>query len=98
MPLQPHSVIVASDAQVSCDVADEVVILHLGESAYFGLDNVGAAVWRLLQTPKRFDEVVEAVMREFDVEHETCVRDLDALLADLAAKGLVRITTIENSG
>lgn len=85
------SVVVASKEQVSCELDGEAAILNLKDGVYYGLDPVGAAVWKLLQQPRTVSELRDALLEEYEVDAERCERDLMALLAELATCGLVQI-------
>lgn len=85
--------IVATKRQVSCTVAREVVILHLDDGAYYGLDEVGARIWQLVQEPRTVGELVRGIVAEFDVENEECARDVRELLVELAHRGLIEQET-----
>jgi sulfur transfer complex TusBCD TusB component (DsrH family) len=69
----------------------ETVILSLKDGVYYGLEDVGARIWSLLQRPIRVSAIRDALVAEYDVEPERCRRDLLALLQDLAARGLVEV-------
>ena len=83
------STIVACSDQISCEIDGEAAILNLKTGFYFGLDPIGAEIWRMLAVPRRFSEIVDAILSSYDVEPERCERDLAALLRDLKARGLV---------
>ena len=91
-PLIPESatVVVAADVLVS-DFADEVVILNLRDGVYYGLEEVGARIWQLLQHPVTVTDICGALLSEYDLESERCISDVRALVTELAAKGLVEI-------
>jgi hypothetical protein len=72
-------------------VDGEAVILHLEDGLYYGLNPVGARIWELVQAPVSVGEVQGALLDEYDVEPEVCRAELVALLAELAARGLVEI-------
>ena len=89
----PESAVVrVTDRQVACDVADETVILHLHEGVYYGLNRVGTCIWRNLQTPCRVEQLVDAVLAEFEVSRERCLEDVRALLGDLERHQLVTVS------
>ncbi|HMR10061.1 MAG TPA: PqqD family protein [Polyangiaceae bacterium] len=88
-PPTDDRVFVATRRQVSCTVSDEVVILHLDDGAYYGLNQVGTRVWELLQEPRRLDEIVMAVVSEFDVSRSACEADIRGLLKELGERGLL---------
>src|SRR5579872_4425010 len=89
--LSENTVVVASKDQVSCNLGDEAALLHMNKGVYYGLDPVGAQIWKLLQSPRRVAEIHEAVSREYDVEPERCERDLRALLERLLEEGLIEV-------
>jgi hypothetical protein len=86
-----QSVVVVVRDQVSCDLGGEAAILNINKGVYYGLDPVGAHVWNLLQNPQRVAEIQRAVMQAYDVEPERCRRDVDALLENLLAEGLIEV-------
>ena len=90
--ISKQAVVVANRDHLSCDVADEAVVLHLASGAYFGLNEVAAAVWRMLQTPRTVEEIEALVLSQYKVERTQCEQDVSRLLHDLAQAGLVRIT------
>jgi hypothetical protein len=90
--ITPQSIVVAAPDQVSSDLSGEAVILNLASGMYYGLDEVGARVWSLLQQPCAVAAIRDAILAEYEVEPERCERDLLALLADLEAAKLVEIT------
>lgn len=86
-----NSTVVATRDQVSSDLKGEVAILDLKAGVYYGLDEVGARIWNLLQEPKIVSEIRNTLLEEYDVEPDRCERDLLALLQRLADEGLVEV-------
>jgi hypothetical protein len=86
-----QAIVVAAERQVSCDLADEAAILDLNSGVYFGLNAVGAHIWKLVQTPRTVNEVRDALLEEYDVAPERCERDLFALLQELITHGLIEV-------
>ena len=86
-----HSIIVATKDQVSCDLAGEVAILNVKSGVYYGLDPVGARIWKLVQEPREVVEIQNAITGEYDVEPKQCAQDLVTLLEKLLAEGLIEV-------
>jgi hypothetical protein len=84
-----HSTVVAARDQVSSDLGKEVAILDLKAGVYYGLDDVAARIWNLIQEPRTVNEIRDILLEEYEVEPERCERDLLALLERLAAEGLI---------
>ena len=90
-PLSANTIVVATSEQVSCAVGDESVILGLKNSVYYGVNPVGASVWKLLQSRRSIAELRDAVLEEYDVEKERCERDLLELLGKMQTEGLIQV-------
>ena len=88
---------VVSAEQLSTELGDEVVILGLKDSIYYGLHGVGTRIWQLLQTPHTLNDIVDVIVAEYDVDRETATGDLERLLDDLRSRGLVAISLPQGS-
>jgi hypothetical protein len=86
-----ETTIVAKRDLASVDLDDEAAILNLKTGIYFGLNEVGAWIWRLIQEPRAVAAIREAVLAEFEVEPEVCQADLQALLRDLEHNQLIEV-------
>lgn len=85
------SVVIAGKDQVSCEFEGEAAILNLRDNIYYGLDDVGAVVWKLVQEPRQVNEILDLLLDQYDVDAERCTRDLLALLSKLAGLGLIEV-------
>jgi hypothetical protein len=93
-PLCVQSVVVAANEQISCPLGEESAILNLKNSVYYGLDPVGAHVWKLLREPKSVRELRDALLDEYDVEAERCEQDLLELLEKMRGEGLIEVRAV----
>jgi hypothetical protein len=78
-----------SDQAIASAVADETVILHLGNGTYYGLDPIGARLWEAIQANEVPASIRDGLLSTYDVEPERLSEDLRALLGDLAANELI---------
>ena len=83
------SVFVAVQDQVSTNLEDEAVILHLKKGVYYGLNPVGARVWSFLQEPHSVVEIRDMILQEYEVAPQRCEQDLLELLKELLSNGLI---------
>jgi len=84
--------VMVAKEQVSCDLAGEAAILNLQTGVYYGLDPVGARIWNLIQQPRTVSDVVQVLLKEYEVDSERCERDVFGLLQELASEGLIEVT------
>jgi len=89
--LNPASIAVVSDNQLSTTLSGEVVILGLRDTLYYGLQEVGTRVWELLQTPRSIRQIVAQIVAEYDVSEDAAATDIVRLLGELQERGLITI-------
>ena len=86
------SIVVVTKDQVSADLSGEAAILNLKSGIYFGLNTVGASIWKLIQEPRIVNEINDALVQEYDIDPDQCEKDLLALLEELFSKDLIEVT------
>jgi hypothetical protein len=67
----------------------ELVLLDFARGEYFGLDEVGAEIWRALAEGKELGAVADHLAATFAVEREEALQDIIALVEELHAQHLV---------
>jgi hypothetical protein len=77
------------------EVDDEAVILSMPTGEMFELNATGTRVWQLIQQPVTVGELRDRLVESYDVDPETCLRDLLQLLQDLAARGLIEVRGVD---
>ena len=78
----------SSDA-LFAEVAGDVVALHVQRGRSYGMEKVTASVWRLLEQPSDLETICEQLEREYEVDAETCRREVGQLIELFEQEGLV---------
>jgi hypothetical protein len=76
---------------LEAEVDGELVALHVDKGTCYGFNSTATKVWALIEQPKRLSELQDELLAEYDVDPETCRRQLNELLAELEADELVEI-------
>jgi hypothetical protein len=82
---------VPADILIS-QVGGESVILNLKSEHYFGLDEVGTAMWAAITGSDSIQTAYEKLLSEYDVDREQLKQDLADLIEKLVDHGLVEIS------
>ena len=77
------------DTVLSTELHDEGVLLNLETGEYFGLDEVGMEMWKVLRANGDVGAARAALLEQYDVAEDVLARDLDELVAKLAERKLV---------
>jgi hypothetical protein len=71
------------------ELEGEAVLLDLASGRYFGLNAVGTRIWMLLESGSTVAAAAAALAAEFEADAEQIARDVDELVAELSARGLL---------
>lgn len=81
---------ISTDARFVANV-DGGVVLDMAADRFFGLDPVGAFIWKRIEEGLSEAEIVTRVSQECGAELEAVRTDVRSFLADLQQKGLVTV-------
>ena len=77
------------DTVLSTELHDEGVLLNLETGEYFGLDEVGMEMWKVLRANGDVGAARTALLEQYDVAEDVLAKDLDELIAKLAERKLL---------
>ena len=97
MTVRSDSVVVRDSEPIFTTIDSEVVMLSPRAQAYFGLGMVGSEIWNAIEKPRRVDELCTALLQEFEVDADTCRREVLNFLNDLVERGLAHIVRQEGT-
>ena len=83
--------ITLSPEVISQEVSGETVLLDLDSENYFGLDEVGTRIWQLIKETGDLEAVYNTLLQEYEVGEERLQQDLENLVTEIAALGLVSL-------
>lgn len=69
----------------------ESVLLNFVSERYYGLDAVGTRIWQTLADTASLRAGYDSLLAEFDVEPDRLLGDIEQLVGDLVAHGLVEL-------
>lgn len=70
------------------EIGGEAVILDLASSTYFGLDDIGVRIWKLLQDGSGLPAVRQQLLAEYEVDAGQLEQDINEFVRQLCEAGL----------
>ncbi len=83
--------IIFADTVFAQEVDGEMVLLDMNSENYFGLDEVGTAIWQAMQENGSLKEVYTILLEQYDVESEVLEKDLLNFVKKLEENELVEV-------
>ena len=77
------------DEVLTAHLEGEAVLLHMDTKNYFRLNATAALLWKGMERGLEREQLLDTLLAEFEVDRPTAAAELDRLLGELAARGLV---------
>ena len=72
----PEKTLIRNEKDVMfTQVDNETVIMNTNTGRYIGLNPVATDVWNLLEKKINFNQLIKALMEEYEVDEKTCRKD-----------------------
>ena len=72
-------------------IGDEIVMLDVESGFYFGLNSVASVIWDNMKEKIDLRSLVDALMKEFDVDESTCESDTLELIGQMLEKKIIKV-------
>ena len=66
------------------------VLMNTDSGDYLGLNEVGTRIWDLLSAPQSIDELVAALLNEYNVTDEQCRAEGNSFISRMQEKGMLQ--------
>jgi hypothetical protein len=89
--IEDATVISRSPSVLTAEVDGEVVMMSIQHGRYFGLDDIGSDIWRRIEPPCSFAELIDRLAADYDADRATIAADVHGLLGRMAEQDVVRL-------
>jgi hypothetical protein len=97
-PLRPDSRIRIAPSVYARAFGAEIILLEFHRGEYFGLDPIGAEVWRLLEAGSTLAAAADSLVARYEVSREDALSDIVSLVGDMRENELVTPETDTSAG
>lgn len=91
LPDSVKDLFVAISEHLCCDLSGETVILNMRNGKYYGLNEVGGVIWNAIKSPAFLSGIQAGVMQKYEIDADTCEREVLIFLRKMHHEGLVEI-------
>jgi hypothetical protein len=85
------TIISRSPAVLTAEIDGEVVMMSIEQGQYFGLDDIGSDIWKRLDPPCAFADLIDRLAADYDADRTSIAADVRALLETMAERDVVRL-------
>jgi hypothetical protein len=92
MQIKSTSIISRNPQILSSKMDEEIIMMSVQNSEYYGVNPVGAYIWQMLEQPCSIENIIEMLVNEYDVNKEQCMNDIIPFLIKLEEKKIISIS------
>lgn len=81
--------IVRNSGLLDSEIDGETVMMSVEQGNYYGLNQVGTEIWKLIETPTVVRDVCKALVTEYKVDKDICEKEVLSFLNDLTSEKIV---------
>ena len=76
---------------INFTVIDDECVLMRPDGVFYGLDEIGTFIWKLIEAHGNLEVVIQNALAEYEVKEEKLRPDISSLIESLHKAGLVTI-------
>jgi len=76
---------------LAAEVDGQVVMMSVAQGQYFGLDDIGSDIWKRIESPCAFADLIDRLAADYDADRTSIAADVRALLETMAERDVVRL-------
>lgn len=86
-----NTLISRNPSQVFSEIDGQVVMLNVRKEAYYTLNEVGSAIWKEIESPRKLEDIILFLTEAYEVTYENCRDEMIPFLNELLEAGVVII-------
>jgi hypothetical protein len=86
------TIIVQAEGIDATDLNGEKVMMNLDKGQYFALNQVGSRIWDIIDKPASVKEITDTLIKEYDIDEETCKSSVITFLEGMSDVEIIRTT------
>tara|TARA_S200000501_G_C20437367_1_gene575043 strand:- start:173 stop:451 length:279 start_codon:yes stop_codon:yes gene_type:complete len=91
MNLQKESIFEIDENIFFTNLDDEICLFCSSKAEYLNLNNTGSHIWKLIEKKYNFREIVEELIREFEITQELCISEVNDFIKDLIKREIITL-------
>ena len=90
--IESSTIIRRNDEVLFGDLDDEIVMMSVEKGCYYSLDLSATRIWELLEEPATLRSLCDQLVKEYEIDPETCQRDVIAFLDKLQEQEIILLS------
>ena len=81
-----------SENFVDTEIDGDIVMMDTESGGYFALGLVASEIWRYIESPKKYDDIIDFLLKKYKVSEEQCKKETLEFINEMIEKKIVKYT------
>ncbi|MDQ0859296.1 lasso peptide biosynthesis PqqD family chaperone [Bacillus sp. V2I10] len=86
-----NSIVSQGEGNIVSDMNGEKVMLSISNGKYYNLGEMGSVIWDLIESPINFNQLIESLLSQYQVERDECQKQVLSFLESLNKEKLIKL-------
>jgi hypothetical protein len=91
LTLSQNQVVTQVEGNIISDMDGEKVMFSIKNGKYYNLGEIGGVIWDLTENPNTPENIINELMKQYDVNQETCENQVMTFMDMLYEEGLISV-------
>jgi len=91
MNFQKQSVFKIGENILFTELDDEVCLFCNSKAEYLNLNDTASHVWKLIEKNFNLSEIIEDLLREYEIPKEKCISEVNDFIKDLIKREIITL-------
>jgi coenzyme PQQ synthesis protein D (PqqD) len=87
-----NTLITRRSGLLAAAVREETIMMDIESGQYYGLDDIGSEIWQRLESPRKFGDLIDGLVTEYDADRSVIAEDVRKLLSIMAEHKVVTLS------
>ena len=83
-----------NDEILTSKVGNEIVMMSIKESKYFGLNKTGSMIWNILESPMTLQDICQRMSNDFKISYKKCLDETQPFIDEMLKEKVITIHNI----
>lgn len=89
--MNPDLVISRNNDIIANAIGKETVMMSINAGRYYGTNNTGSYIWKVLENPLTFSQLCDILAADFKITKEQCINEITPFIEELSKENIILV-------
>ena len=92
-----NTCLIRNNALFSTEIDQDLVMMDVDQGYYFSLNGTAKTIWELLDSPKRYLEIIQVLVEKYRMTLEQALADVEPFVLEMMSHQLIQQVAFDDA-